>query len=268
VRHLYFKRVQTFFLSLQVIVVWSADHFLKTFTKERFVLGHDLFQEFLCGPMLEAINNTKIFEDAGPRDFRIGNSLVQFFACFNSLDEDSKFWSVFLKSVFSVSWGPIPLFYLTRAVSLSSSRCHLDEESIQNLKDFVTFQLKCQEPMIRGAAQSFLLETVLNWIPSLETQNESLPFPVKLMALADFISAFHGPQKILIRGTPLWTRSCIWIKETSGLADSGLSLEEVLLKLVDHVRENQPQAGHKVGLLFVLLFDVYHDDSAQENILK
>ena len=155
--------------SFQAIVVWCADHFLKTFTKERFVLEHELFQKFLCGPLLNAFNNTKIFEDSGPENCRIGNSLIEFFACFTTVEDSknsSKFWSSFLKSIFEISWGPIPLFYVTRAVylsSISSPQCRLDKDAVQSLKDFVTFHLKCQEPMIRGAAQSFLLETVLNW---------------------------------------------------------------------------------------------------------
>ena len=65
-----------------------------------------------------------------------------------------------------ISWGPIPLFYVIRAVALSSVSspdCQLDEKSIESLKNFVTFHMKCQEPMIRGAAQSFLLDTALNW---------------------------------------------------------------------------------------------------------
>jgi hypothetical protein len=163
--------------------------------------------------MLNALNNTKLFEDSAPKDCRIGNrfaltqkffqvfylfpdyletflnckfkilekeniqtnfcefhcSLIEFFAVFSTVEDyqiRSKFWSKFLTSVFEISWGPIPLFYVTRAIALSSIStpdCEMNEKSLENLKNFVTFHMKCQEPMIRGAAQSFLLDAALNW---------------------------------------------------------------------------------------------------------
>jgi hypothetical protein len=102
-------------------VVWGCDHFLKVFTKERFVLDHTIFRQFLLGPMLEAFNNSKLYEDAGPENCRIGNRLIEFFAGFSEIGED-KFLGRFLAAIFAIPWGPVPLFYLTRATFLSSGR--------------------------------------------------------------------------------------------------------------------------------------------------
>jgi hypothetical protein len=74
-------------------------------------------------------------------------------------------------------------------------------------------QLKCQEPLIRGAAQSFLLGTVLTWTPD---HFADLPFPGNLVEATDFLSGFHGAHKILIRGTPLWSKCCQWLRALLG----------------------------------------------------
>lgn len=197
--------------------------------------------------MFESFNNTKLFEDSGPQNCQIGNELVAFLTVLNEI-EDSKFWNSFLRSFFTYSWAPVPLFYLARAFSFSSSSCTLDQETLQRLKDFVTFQLKCQEPMIRGAAQTYLLQTVLDW--TLEVKKD------KEMSAIDFLWSFHGEQNVLIRSTPLWSKCCIWIKNLFG---SNLDVDKLAQELVDRSGERQSQLGHKIGFFYVLLHDAYHE---------
>jgi hypothetical protein len=54
----------------------------------------------------------------------------------------------------------------------------------------------------------------------------------KLTTLADFFVSFHGPQKILIRGTPLWSKTGNWIQKTSGFEDTNFSVDELLQKVI------------------------------------
>lgn len=210
-----------------------------------------MFHRFLFDSALEAFNSSRLFEDSGPEKCRIGNRLADFFRAFAEL-EDPKFWSYLLKAVFSVSWGPVPLFYITRAIFMAGSRGHLDQEAAKSLKDFVTYQLKCQEPLIRGAAQSHLLETVLDWQTDLNDWNK---VAVGLeMTVADFLISFQDAQRILIRGTPLWSKCCHWVKNLLGPCD----LDATMAKLA----ANQSLSGHKVGFFFTLLFDAFNDTGA------
>ena len=51
------------------------------------------------------------------------------------------------------------------------------------------------------------------------------------MNLADFLVSFHGPQKILIRGTPLWSKTGDWIRKASGIDKTNLTVDELLQKV-------------------------------------
>jgi len=241
--------------------VWGCDHFLKTFTKEKFALRLDIFHNFLSGPAFEAFNNSKLYEDSAPQNCRIGNKLAEFFAALNETG-DSKFWNSHLRSLLEVSCGPVPLFYMARAFFLSSSRCVIEQETLHGLKDFVTFQLKCQEPMIRGAAQSYLLETVLNWTLDVD-ERKAAPFPGIDMAIVDFFWSFHGPQKVLIRSTPLWDKCCAWIKNLLG---SDQDVEKLVQDLAERCGERQHQSGRKIGFFYVILYDAFYETS--ENVSK
>ena len=234
-------------LSFQAIVVWGCDHFLKVFAKKTFVRTEAVFHRFLFDSALEAFNSSRLFEDSGPEKCRLGNRLVDFFRGFAEL-EDPKFWSNLLRAVFDVSWGPVPLFYITRAVFLAGSRGHLDQDTAKSLKDFVTYQLKCQEPLIRGAAQSHLLETVLSW--QTDAKDWDKPEVGLEMAIADFLISFQDAQRILIRGTPLWSKCCLWVKSLLGSCD----VEAMMAKLM----ANQSLSGHKIGFFFTLLFDAFN----------
>ena len=92
---------------------------------------------------------------------------------------------------------------------------NLIQKNIENFKidlnqinDFVVKSLKCQDPLIRGAAQECLLKSLFNL-----SRPESLFDDRDINALKNFLKVFHGPRKIIIRGTELYAKICEYIKD-------------------------------------------------------
>jgi len=51
------------------------------------------------------------------------------------------------------------------------------------------------------------------------------------MNLEDFLISFHGPQKILIRGTPLWTKTGNWVQKAFDFDETSPNVNELLQKV-------------------------------------
>ncbi len=83
--------------------------------------------------------------------------------------------------------------------------------------------------MIKGAAQSYLLETVLQWPTDELTAAE--PSLATETALADFLFSFHSSQKILARGTPLWSKCGDWVKTLVGSDDLDVTINRLVSML-------------------------------------
>jgi hypothetical protein len=103
------------------------------------------FLEFIQDSMLQGLNNPKYFDD---------KELFEAFKVFLSTlgDQNGVIWSSILEGVFSLSWAPIPLFHVIRALEQVSGEVAIQDLKIDiiKVKNFVSFSMKCQEPLIRG----------------------------------------------------------------------------------------------------------------------
>ena len=104
------------------IVKWSVHNFLTTFDCN--YIGYSEFIDFSCGPLLSVLNSSKHFSYKEPNtscetEVLLANFLSGFIND-NMLDSNpnsTTFWNYFLRAVFSISWGPLPLYHVTRAIS-------------------------------------------------------------------------------------------------------------------------------------------------------
>ena len=105
------------------IVKWSVHNFLKTFSSN--YIGYSEFITFTCGPLLNVLNSSKHFSYKEPNtgcetedlltNFLIG--IVPNGAPSNFNINLKIFWNRFLNAILSISWGPLPLYHVTRAIS-------------------------------------------------------------------------------------------------------------------------------------------------------
>ena len=107
----------------QAIVRWSVEKFLTTFSNE--YISYLEFIRFVSSSMLRVINSSKLFlykEDPTIKcEMEIGlSAFLSGFTIVKNMTNPNQyqnFWNSFLKAVFSISWGPIPLYHVTRAIS-------------------------------------------------------------------------------------------------------------------------------------------------------
>ena len=115
------------------IVKWSVHNFLTSFSFK--YIGYTEFIDFACHPLLNVLNSSKHYSYKEPNtNCETENILTDYLAGFVPNRDDSDinldhetFWNHFLNAVFSISWGPLPLYHVTRAISNALNRispCH------------------------------------------------------------------------------------------------------------------------------------------------
>ncbi len=124
---------------------------MKTLCSGRILLDHEMLIQCVCDPFLDALNLTRMFEDAGPEKCRFGLQLEVLLARFNDLKDAqavNKFWSQFLPSGFKKLSGPAPIYYFARAAlkSLSGKAISLDKKCFHSIKEFCEFQVSLIQP--------------------------------------------------------------------------------------------------------------------------
>jgi hypothetical protein len=119
---------------------------MKTLCSGHILFDHELLLQFVCDPFLNALNLTKMFENAGPDKCRVGFQMEVFLSRFCELEDRkvvNKFWSDLLSSAFKKLSGPVPTYYFARAVfkSLSGKLITLDKNCVHSIKEFCEFQV-------------------------------------------------------------------------------------------------------------------------------
>jgi hypothetical protein len=107
----------------QAIVRWSVQNFLTTFSNA--YICYLEFINFVSSSMLRVLNSSKLFsyKERPTITCETEMGFSAFLSGFtkennmSNLNQYQKFWNIFLKAVFSISWGPIPLYHMTRAIS-------------------------------------------------------------------------------------------------------------------------------------------------------
>ena len=132
------------------VVKWS----LKTFMSENRVENGD----FVVATMLENLNNYNLFHGQQKTDeIRLEPFLSQF------RGNSGEFWNELLMKSCEISWSPIPLYHLTKAVfaSIPENEHLLSEKTLRRMCSFSKDVIRCQEPLLKCASQHFLLKIIL-----------------------------------------------------------------------------------------------------------
>ena len=173
----------------QAIAKTSLIHFL---TMEQKFVDRTCFQEFVEDSLLIAFNNPK-FHDT-----------LELFDAFKTFLKHFKgHWSNLLKSVMTISWAPIPLFHCLRAVqeATDDSNDKVYRIDFEQIKEFVSWNMKCQELLIRGAAQECLLKIFINLTVAKNAFQD-------VNDLQTLLRTFN----VVIRGTEIYKQMCHWLK--------------------------------------------------------
>ena len=124
------------------IVKWSVTKFLTSFTD--FCIGYSEFVKFVSSSLIHALNSSKLFlyNDDLEIHCEMETLLTTFLTTFlpkepmSNFNYNHIFWNSFLQAIFSISWGPLPLFHVTRAVSNVLKHANLND------KRYVTLERK------------------------------------------------------------------------------------------------------------------------------
>ena len=108
----------------QAIVKWSLHNFLINFSGA--FLTDDHFVSFMCSTFLNTLNSNKHFVYSGISNISCEmEALVSEFlsrlmfekGMDNIENVHRMFWNRFLTGVLSISWGPLPLFHVTKSIA-------------------------------------------------------------------------------------------------------------------------------------------------------
>ena len=233
----------------QAIAKATLHHFLSEVFDDKCA-NNPCFKEFIKNSLLPSLNSSKFFDT---------EELFEAFCAFLSrLKDRGDLWSLVLESIFSVSWAPIPLYHCLRAIQESSDRFKGVitgfEIDLNMVKQFNDDAFKCQEPLIRGAAQENLLLSLINF-----NTCAKVLFKNDINELKKFTNAFFGSKRILIRGTKLFDEYCKFIKDflnecpdeeldpvllimKCDLRESDILNHPLIISKIDRIKENEFRA--------------------------
>lgn len=227
------------------IVKWALVSFLGS-------SNQPFSKAFLSSSLLPALNNAKLFDGDGGGV--VATSLIHYMEI-NVKHDDDLFLDCLLVSAFGMSWSPIPMMHLFRSVALTvEEECGkknlLKKSTLVSLKDFVSTKMTCQEPLIKGAAQCHLLETLFKVSQPNQVSDD-------MLEVVAFIKEFHGPKKVLVRGTAMWTGLCQWISKSVDLNSMDyLKVVHQTQRKTTSCAEEQKRFAEQLALLFVLECDI------------
>ena len=108
----------------QAIVKWSLHNFLVTFSGA--FLTDDHFVSFVCSTFLDTLNSNKHYVYSGISNISCEMEALISEFLFRLVPEKGMgdtenvhrmFWNRFLTGVLSISWGPLPLFHVTKSIA-------------------------------------------------------------------------------------------------------------------------------------------------------
>ena len=208
------------------------------------------FHEFIQDSLLPSLNNNPKFYDTNEIFDALNDYLLK-------MGNDGKSWKNFLHSAMEISWAPIPLFHCTRALQNVSKNMSVMENftiDLRKFEKFISQSMKCQEPLIRGAAQESVLRTLINISdPEKICQNPNV----------EILNLFRGKSGILIRGTDLHMEAFDWLKNIP--AESEDNFYSLILPVNDVLKH--PETEKLLDDICAKSYRLYGPD-IKEDILK
>ncbi|XP_021353649.1 probable methyltransferase TARBP1 [Mizuhopecten yessoensis] len=171
-------------------------------------------EKYICGEFLLAIQDSKHFSKPtnalqGTAS-NVGRGLTDFFAnCWRALKTEEKRVSFFrdvLHTMSGISWGPLPFLFLCKGLSYVPSSPLLDKDIILSLRKTMSATLNTIHSYIRGAAQCYFAEALVNLVDTRSV------LPKELAA----VLAVFSMSESLQRGTTLWKKVVNQIEKFCG----------------------------------------------------
>ena len=206
------------------MVGWGLQLFLQTRFDQK-TLGDPNFLSFLCNPLLDVLNETKIYSrdllSSSCSTQQTGETLAQLLAEFltdclirqNCQAGAAVLIRTFLTALVSKSWAPIPLTWISFALKYFDLKNHsqspgkyFTENEVSGVKVLVETGMQYQEPLLRAAAQSnFCLFVINNVDPDQCTVEE----------LASFLHTFVKKKVLFCSdSSDLWKKTANFVTET------------------------------------------------------
>ncbi|XP_029643100.2 LOW QUALITY PROTEIN: probable methyltransferase TARBP1 [Octopus sinensis] len=167
-------------------------------------------ESYFSGKFLGSLKEIKLYGREPDTNFgscpKIGDSLSHFFiSCWEALETKERkanFFCKVLETMNSQSWSPIPLIFLSRALTKLPQSPLLDKSAIVNIREIVVTCQRTVETYIRGATQCFLAEALINLLDfTLVTPSE----------WAYGVSVFYRDES-LQRNNSLWKCYVRWLQ--------------------------------------------------------
>lgn len=183
-----------------IIVKWSLVEFCNL---DIDILFDDAKCKELLNCFFNALNNMFLFneEKNSKSNFNHEDLLENWFISIANKDSSGLLFECILDCLASISWGPVPLFYITSAISKIPSKSLLNYNCLNHINKILLVTLKNQNTHIRSAIQCRLLQSICNLTNS----------DVDIMAITNIFGLFNSKES-LKRGTGIWQKCVDWIE--------------------------------------------------------
>lgn len=181
-----------------VIVIWGIE----------ILLGPDgcgvltgkeaqTYTRFILKSLLPSINSPSLFNADG----NILKILIEFFCSVSRQASAKNFFSHLLHNLTCLPWSPVPLFFISEALSQVPPVSCWSSRDLRELQKLVSVTLQTQSIMIRAATQSRLLMCLTHLTD---------PQQMDLNIISDLLSVFNRDE-CLRRGTEAWLGVVRWL---------------------------------------------------------
>lgn len=206
----------------RTVVKWAIAKFTSSPVLVKLVFDQDM-EKFILGPLMESLNDCAIFarDDSDPlgSPARVSRSLGAFFKlCYDDLSATEKFGSFLEKLLAALSkrsWNGVSLMYISYALLGLGKVPVLGDSALLNVGAVIVDIQRFQEPVLRAAAQCYLLVVCLQLLDSRQVSYEQL---------SAFLGLFER-EEVMMRGTTHWKLAVSALRElllTEDAEDVGL----------------------------------------------
>ncbi|XP_075723555.1 tRNA (guanosine(18)-2'-O)-methyltransferase TARBP1 [Rhipicephalus microplus] len=221
----------------RTVVKWAISKFTSSPALVKLMFDNDM-EKFVLGPLTHSLNDCAIFarEDTDPlgSPARLAQSLESFFKhCHDVLSTVNKFGG-FLEKLFAAlskqSWNGVSLMYISYALLGLKKQPILGDSALVSVGAIIVDIQRFQEPVLRAAAQCYLLVICLRLLD---------PTKVTYHQLSAFLGLFDQ-EEVMTRGTAQWKGTVSALRElllTEDSEEPGLRPADVTSFLAHSVKD-------------------------------
>ncbi|KAL1434975.1 hypothetical protein MTO96_001532 [Rhipicephalus appendiculatus] len=201
----------------RTVVKWAISKFTSSPALVKLMFDNNM-EKFVLGPLIHSLNDCAIFarEDTDPlgSPARLSESLEVFFKhCHDVLSPTNKFGG-FLEKLFAAlskqSWNGVSLMYISYALLGLKKQPILGDSALVSVGAIIVDIQRFQEPVLRAAAQCYLLVVCLRLLD---------PTKVTYHQLSAFLGLFDR-EEVMTRGTAQWKVTVSALRELLLTEDS------------------------------------------------